>query len=136
MSSLGELVAGVAHEINNPVNFIAGNLDYALDYANTLLQITQLYQQYYPSPPEDIRTAMEEGEIDFVMEDFPKMLSSMRVGTDRIQKIVLSLRNFSRTDEVDCKDVDIHEGIDSTLIILQSRLRSKNDRPDIKVIKE
>ncbi len=136
MSSLGQLVAGVAHEINNPVNFIAGNLGHAMDYAHTLLQIVSLYQNYYPLPSQEIITALEDGEIDFLMEDFPKMLSSMKVGTDRIQKIVLSLRNFSRMDESDYKPVDIHTGIDSTLMILQSRLKANYERPEIKVVKE
>ena len=136
MSSLGQLVAGVAHEINNPVNFIAGNLGYAMDYANTLLQLISLYHHVYPCPPQEIITALEDGEIDFLMEDFPKMLSSMKVGTDRIQKIVLSLRNFSRMDESDYKPVDIHTGIDSTLMILQSRLKANYERPEIKVVKE
>lgn len=136
MSSLGQLVAGVAHEINNPVNFIAGNLGYAVDYADILLKLIDLYQNSYPQPSPEITAALEDWEIDFLVEDFPKMLSSMKLGTDRIQKIVLSLRNFSRMDESDCKAVDIHAGIDSTLMILQSRLKASFDRPEIKVIKE
>ncbi len=136
MSSLGQLVAGVAHEINNPVNFIAGNLGYAMDYADILLKLINLYQRTYPQPSSEIIEALEEWEVDFLVEDFPKMLSSMKLGTDRIQKIVLSLRNFSRMDESDCKAVDIHTGIDSTLMILQSRLKASFDRPEIKVIKE
>lgn len=136
MSSLGQLVAGVAHEINNPVNFIAGNLGYALDYAHTLLELIGLYQRHYPQPSQEIITALEDGEVEFLVDDFPKMLSSMQVGTDRIQEIVLSLRNFSRMDESNHKPVDVHAGIDSTLMILQSRLKANHERPAIRVVKE
>ncbi|WP_445626361.1 sensor histidine kinase [Nostoc sp. DSM 114167] len=122
MAALGQLVAGIAHEINNPVNFIAGNLVYALNYTQDLLQLISLYQHHYPTPVAEIEAAIAEMELEFLTADYLKLLDSMKFGTERIQEIVLSLRNFSRLDESDKKIVDIHEGIDSTLIILQSRL--------------
>lgn len=136
MSSLGQLVAGIAHEINNPVNFIFGNLTHAEAYTNELIDLLQLYQQHYPEPAADIQTEAEAIDLDFLLEDLPKLLKSMKVGAERIQKIVLSLRNFSRMDEAEMKDVDIHEGIDSTLIILQNRLKAKPGQCAIEIIKE
>jgi signal transduction histidine kinase len=141
MSSLGQLVAGVAHEINNPVNFIYGNLTYTYEYAKDLLDLVHLYQQHYLNPPAEIQAELERIEPDFLMEDLSKVLSSMKIGADRIRQIVLSLRNFSRLDESEMKSVDIHEGIDSTLLILQSRLHSdrvwkETGNRDIQVIKE
>ncbi|MCL6754943.1 HAMP domain-containing protein [Nostoc sp. CCCryo 231-06] len=136
MSSLGQLVAGVAHEINNPVNFIHANLDYVQEYTQHLLALMQLYQQHDSNPAPEIKTAIEDMDLEFLQSDLPKMLSSMKVGTDRICQIVLSLRNFSRTDEAEFKSVDIHEGIDSTLMILQHRLKAKPEQPDIEVIKD
>ena len=136
MSSLGQLVAGVAHEINNPVNFIYGNLTYADEYTQKLLKVVRLYQQEYPHPTAAILEEIAAVEIDYLVEDLPKILASMKVGADRIRDIVLSLRNFSRLDEAEMKQVDIHEGIESTLMILQNRLKNKSDRPAINVIKE
>ncbi|MCC5628209.1 HAMP domain-containing protein [Nostoc sphaeroides CHAB 2801] len=136
MSSLGQLVAGVAHEINNPVNFIHGNLTHVQEYSQDLLTLVQLYQQYNPNPAPEIKIATEDMDLEFLQGDLPKMLSSMKVGTDRIRQIVLSLRNFSRMDEAEFKRVDIHEGIDSTLMILQHRLKTKPEQPEIEVIKD
>ena len=135
MSSLGQLVAGVAHEINNPINFIYGNIDHICDYANDLLRTVQAYQQQYPQPADPLQDLLEEVELDFLIEDLPKLLSSLRVGTQRILEIVASLRNFSRLDEADVKEVDIHDGIDSTLTILQNRLKGKHNRPRIEIRK-
>lgn len=135
MSSLGQLVAGVAHEINNPVSFIFGNLTYLEQYTHTLLHLIQLYQKYYPEPTAEIQMALEESDIQFLMHDSPKLLSSMKVGTERIKQIVLSLRNFSRMDEADMKQVDLHEGIESALLILQNRLKFGSKHQDIAVHK-
>jgi PAS domain S-box-containing protein len=134
MSGLGQMVAGVAHEINNPVNFIHGNITYANTYIRDLLHLVHLYQQSYPIA--DIQAYSEEVDIEFLIEDLPKLFSSMKVGTERIREIVLSLRNFSRLDEAEMKPVDIHEGINSTLLILQNRLKAKPNHPDIKVIQK
>jgi len=136
MSSLGQLVAGVAHEINNPVNFIYGNLTHANDYTQDLLHLIELYQNHYPDPVLEIQEEVEAIELDFLMEDLPKLLSSMKVGADRIQQIVASLRTFSRMDEAEMKEVNIHDGIDSTLMILQHRIKAKHNHPEIEVIKE
>ncbi|MEG4277889.1 ATP-binding protein, partial [Microcoleus sp. MON1_C1] len=136
MSSLGQLVAGVAHEINNPVNFIYGNISYAKDYIKELIYVLNLYQRHYPQPEAEILQAIEDGELSFIMDDLPKLLSSLQLGIERIRMIVESLRNFSRLDETEIKSVDIHEGINSTLMILQHRLKAKSDRPAINVIKE
>ncbi|NEU79666.1 GAF domain-containing protein [Nostoc sp. UIC 10630] len=136
MSGLGQLVAGIAHEINNPVNFIYGNLCHASDYIEQLLEILRLYQLYYPDPHSEISAAIEAVDFEFLVEDLPRIITSMQVGSDRIRSIVLSLRNFSRLDEAENKRVDLHEGIDSTLLILQHQLKGNDEFPGIRVIKD
>jgi signal transduction histidine kinase len=136
MSSLGQLVAGVAHEINNPINFIYGNLPHANEYMHDLVKLIELYDKKYPNPDAEIEDLRSEIELEFLIADWQKILSSMSIGANRIREIVLSLRNFSRFDEAEMKDVNIHEGIDSTLLILQNRLKATADHPEIQVIKE
>ncbi len=136
MSSLGQLVAGIAHEINNPVNFIHGNLSYVQTYAQDLLSFVQLYQKHHPNPAPELQTKADEIDLEFLQEDLAKILNSMEMGTDRILQIVLSLRNFSRMDEAEFKAVDIHEGIDSTLMILQHRLQERPERLAIEVMRD
>ena len=136
MSSLGQLVAGIAHEINNPVSFIHGNLIHLEEYSQSLLNVCQAYEEHYPEPPETIIDILETEDIDFIKEDFPQMMNSMQLGTNRIRDIIKSLRNFSRLDEADYKKIDIHEGIDSTLLILQHRLKANGNNPEIKIVKQ
>ena len=136
MSSLGQLVAGVAHEINNPVNFIHGNLHYVRAHVTELLSLVQLYQQHYPHPEPDLQAEIEEIEPEYLQADLNKIITSMQTGTDRIRDIVLSLRNFSRMDEADLKQANIHEGIDSTLMILHHRLKGSSGQPAIEVIRD
>ena len=135
MSSLGEMVGGIAHEINNPVNFISANIIHAEGYIKDLLELIHLYQQQYPEPVKDIQALTEDIELDYIEEDLKKILQSMNVGTKRIQDIVLSLRNFSRLDEAELKEVDLHQGIDNTLLVLNNRLQKIQGNP-IEVIKE
>lgn len=135
MSSLGQLVAGIAHEINNPVSFIYGNIDHASSYTQDLLNLVTLYRQHYPNPAVEIQAQAEAIDLDFLVTDLPKILTSMRVGSERIRQIVLSLRSFSRLDEAEMKPVDLHEGIDNTLLILQNRLRTDAKSAGIQIIK-
>ncbi|MBE9188407.1 PAS domain-containing protein, partial [Microcoleus sp. LEGE 07076] len=136
MSSLGQLVAGIAHEINNPVSFIYGNIVYASEYAQNLLQLCTLYQEHYPEPVAVIAEFAEEIEVEFMKEDFPHLLKSIQTGADRIREIVVSLRNFARLEESDIKRVDIHEGIDSALLILQHKFKENGRNRQIEVVKE
>lgn len=136
MSSLGQLVAGVAHEINNPVSFIFGNLNHASEYIKGLIDHLQVYQQNYPHPVPEVAAHAEEIELDYLIEDLPNMINSMKVGAERISNISTSLRNFSRTDTSNKVAVNIHEGLDSTLLILRYRLKACGHRPAIEVIKE
>ncbi|AVH62114.1 trifunctional serine/threonine-protein kinase/ATP-binding protein/sensor histidine kinase [Nostoc sp. 'Peltigera membranacea cyanobiont' N6] len=135
MSSLGQLVAGIAHEINNPINFIYGNLEPANEYVASLIELNNLYQRLYPHPLPEIAEKIAHIDLEFLVDDLQKLLSSIRVGANRIHQIVLSLRNFSRLDEAEIKPVDIHSGIDSTLLILQHRLNNSK-HPEIKVVQK
>jgi PAS domain S-box-containing protein len=136
MSSLGQLVAGVAHEINNPVGFIYCNIDYASCYIKDLMRLAALYARHYPQPVPEIQAEMAAIDFDFLMADMPKLLASMKVGANRLRQIVLSLQNFLRAEQTEMKPVDIHEGIDSTLLILQHRLKAIGDHPEIIVRKD
>ena len=133
MSSLGQLVAGVAHEINNPVNFIHGNLTHVRTHIEDVMLIIRELETRHPDAIAELEQTYEEVDLAFIQADLGKILSSMRVGTDRIRQIVLSLRNFARLDEAECKTVDLHEGLESSLMILQHRLKAKPDRPAITV---
>ncbi len=136
MASLGQLVAGIAHEINNPVGFVQGNIDYLDNYVQDLLDLLAAYQQQYPDPPEEIRAIAANIDLPYIQADLPNIVKSMTLGTDRIASIVSSLRNFSRLDESEHKPADIHEGIDGTLLILESRLKANGPYPRIEVIQQ
>ena len=136
MAGLGQMIAGIAHEINNPVSFIYGNLDHVDEYATGLLNLIKTYTVEYPDDKPAVAIEKEDIELNFIQEDFPKILGSMRMGTERIQAIVKSMRSFSRLDESERKLADLHDGLDSTLLILRNRLKTQPKRPEIKVIKE
>ncbi len=134
MSSLGQMVAGIAHEINNPVTFISGNLTYANDYVNNLMELLALYQKHYPTAIAEIETYREQCDLEFMALDLPKLLESMQEGAERIQTLVLNLRNFSRLDEAQLKSVDLHEGLENTVLLLQHRLKHTAKRGAIELI--
>ncbi|GAA6617848.1 hypothetical protein NUACC26_036590 [Scytonema sp. NUACC26] len=119
------MVAGIAHEINNPINFIYGNIEHTKNYFQDLLEIIQIYQQKYLQVETEIEERVKEIDLEFIISDLPKILCSMKMGTERIRQLVLSLRNFSRLDEAEVKYVDLHEGIDNTLLILNNRIKDK-----------
>ncbi|MBD0344878.1 MAG: PAS domain S-box protein [Coleofasciculus sp. Co-bin14] len=136
MSSLGQLVAAVAHEINNPVGFIYGNIDYAICYIKDLMRLVELYGFHYPRPVVQIQAELQLIDFEFLMADLPKLLSSMKVGANRLRQIVLSLQSFLRAEQTEMKPINIHEGIDSSLLILQHRLKETAEHPEITVVKE
>ncbi len=136
MASLGQLVAGIAHELNNPVTFIYGNVEHAFNYIEDLLNLICVYQQEYPEPTEAIAEVIEEIDLYFLIDDLRKILESMKSGAERIKSIILDLRNFSRLDEADLKSVDLLEGLENTLKVLQYRFKPKGNRPAIELIKD
>jgi CheY-like chemotaxis protein len=136
MSLLGQLVAGIAHEINNPINFVHGNLHHATEYVQELLALVELYQQQPPAPIVEIQQRAQDIDLEFLRTDLVKLLDSMKIGTDRIRELVISLRNFARLDEADCKSVNLHDGIDSTIVILQHRLKAQPNSSGIQIIRD
>jgi len=136
MSGLGQLVAGIAHEINNPINFVSGNINYIHDYVKDLIHLLKLYQTHYPKPVEAIRESVEEIDLAFLLEDFDDIQNSINLGISRISDIVRSLRTFSRLDEADMKSVNIHDGIESTLLILNHRFQRNEQFPEIEIRKD
>ncbi len=136
MLSLSQLVAGVAHEINNPVNFISGNLDHAHNYLQEVMDLLELYQINYPLPTPEIQATLDEMDLSFIQQDLPQLLDSMKLGAERIRDVVRSLRLFTHVNETQVKTVDLHEGLNSALMIVQNRLQAKGGRSSIKLVKD
>ncbi len=136
ISSLGQLVAGIAHEIKNPISFIAGNLEHTSNYIEDLIILLNLYQKHLINPPEEITSKIDAIDLDFLLEDLPKMIASMNLGIERISDVIQSLGNFSRKDATQKKAANIHQGIDTTLMILSHRLKANEVHPKIQVVKE
>ncbi|MEH2295363.1 sensor histidine kinase [Nostoc sp.] len=135
LSALGELIAGIGHELNNPINFISSNIPPLQQYIAGVTELILLYEQEYPNPTAKIATAIKDLDLNFVLEDMPKILNSLKLGSERISNLSNSLRNFSRSDSDAKISADLHQGLDSTLMILQHRLNANGDRPRIEVIK-
>ncbi|MEG4492621.1 response regulator [Microcoleus sp. D3_18_C4] len=136
MSSLGELVSGIAHEINNPITFIYSNLTHVQSYATDLIELLRLYQKELVEPGAEIRQKQQDMDVEFVLDDLLKIVSSMRTGSDRIRQIILSLQDFSRSDRSGWQLFDVSDGLENTLLLLQHRLPAREGRRDIKVIKQ
>jgi len=135
MSALGNLMAGVAHEINNPIGFVTGNLNMAREYVNDLFKLIELYQKYYPNPEPEIEEEIEAIDLEYLRDDLPKLFNSLKIGSERIRNISTSLRSFSRADNEHKIPFNIHEGIDSTILILTHRLKASESHPAIKITK-
>ncbi|MEM1171841.1 MAG: ATP-binding protein [Cyanobacteria bacterium P01_H01_bin.35] len=136
MSSLGQMVAGIAHEITNPINFIKGNIIYAQEYTESLIELLATYQKYYPIPIPEVQEKIDEIDPEFLVKDLNKIYKSMRNGTEQISEIIVAMRNFSRLDKAEFEKIDVQEAIDNTLIILGSRLKANSQYPAIKAVKE
>ncbi|NEO58217.1 MAG: HAMP domain-containing histidine kinase [Okeania sp. SIO3B5] len=136
MSSLGQMVAGVAHEINNPINYIHGNITPAQEYVQDILELLDMYQQEFPHPTPEIKIKIAEIDLNFIKKDLNEIIRSMEIGTERIYEIIKSMRSFSRFEKTEFKQVDVHEAIDSTLMLLESRMKATTSSPKIRLIKE
>ncbi|MEH2312197.1 MAG: response regulator [Nostoc sp.] len=136
VAALGQLTAGIAHEVNNPINFIAGNLNFVEQYVHEIVNLLYLYQKYLPEPPDEIQNAIQKSDLNFLLNDLSKIIQSMQVGTDRVTEIVSYLNNFSRHREDGKKLANLHEGLESTLLILGHRFKQNVNQPAIQLIKE
>lgn len=136
VAALGQLTAGIAHEVNNPINFIAGNLNFVEKYVQEVVSLLHLYQKYLPDPPDELQTAIKKSDLDFLLDDLSKIIQSMQLGTDRVTEIVSYLNNFSRHREAGKKLANLHEGLESTLLILGHRFKRNAHHPAIKLVKE
>ncbi|MDZ7958244.1 MAG: response regulator [Aulosira sp. DedQUE10] len=136
VAALGQLTAGIAHEVNNPINFIAGNLNFVEQYVQEVVNLLYLYQKYLPDPPDEIQTAIQKSDLSFLLNDLFKIIQSMQVGTSRVTEIVSSLNKFSRHSEAGKKLANLHEGLESTLLILGHRFKPNAHHPAIQLIKE
>ncbi|MEZ2303838.1 MAG: ATP-binding protein [Microcoleus sp.] len=136
MSNLGELVSGIAHEINNPITFIYSNLTHIQTYANDLIELLRMYQKQLINPSQEILQKQQDMDVEFLLDDFLKIVSSMRTGSDRIRQIILSVQEFSRSDRSGWQLFDVSDGLENTLLLLQHRLPAREGRRDIKVVKD